>query len=251
MRTMASNGPSRSSSRTPPAQSDRQDQRAFRGAGFKIIAQKRLRLSRAEAGAFYAVHKARPFFNDLCTFMTSGPVVVQVLEAENAVAATATSWAPPIRRSRQRHHPRRLRGNRSRQFVHGSDSLENAMREIASSSRKSRSRVSSGTLSPFDAPALIENPHPEGAEGPVSTDEKLLSASIAQVVVQPPIRHFSGASPTRAIEERQVMPQPVTYLFKSPIKHRTSDLRHPGPPAGDAAILKALNGIGGTFTRAG
>ena len=55
-------------------------------AGLRIIAQKRLWLSRADASAFYAVHKDRPFFGELVDFMTSGPVVVQVLEGENAIA---------------------------------------------------------------------------------------------------------------------------------------------------------------------
>src|SRR5678815_969059 len=54
-------------------------------AGLRIIAQRRLRLTRAQAEAFYAVHKERPFYRTLCEFMTSGPVVVQVLEGENAV----------------------------------------------------------------------------------------------------------------------------------------------------------------------
>src|SRR5258708_288265 len=54
-------------------------------AGLGIVAQRRLKLSRADAEAFYAVHKARPFFDDLCKFMISGPVVAQVLEGENAV----------------------------------------------------------------------------------------------------------------------------------------------------------------------
>src|SRR5580692_11157862 len=58
----------------------------FEGGGLRIIAQKRLQLSRAQAEAFYGVHSARPFFASLCDFMTSGPVVVQVLEGENAVA---------------------------------------------------------------------------------------------------------------------------------------------------------------------
>src|SRR5580658_10345513 len=58
----------------------------FEAGGLRIVAQKRLQLSRAQAEAFYAVHKARPFFDSLCTFMTSGPVVVQALEGENAVA---------------------------------------------------------------------------------------------------------------------------------------------------------------------
>src|SRR5580704_9865044 len=55
-------------------------------AGLRIVAQKRLRLSTEQAEAFYAVHKERPFYRDLVTFMTSGPVVAQVLEGENAVA---------------------------------------------------------------------------------------------------------------------------------------------------------------------
>ncbi|MBI3420407.1 MAG: nucleoside-diphosphate kinase, partial [Proteobacteria bacterium] len=57
----------------------------FQKAGLRIVAQKRLQLSKEQAEAFYAVHKARPFFNDLCSFMTSGPVVGQVLEGEDAV----------------------------------------------------------------------------------------------------------------------------------------------------------------------
>lgn len=55
-------------------------------AGLRIIAQKRIQLSKEQAGGFYAVHKERPFYNDLVEFMTSGPVVVQVLEGENAIA---------------------------------------------------------------------------------------------------------------------------------------------------------------------
>src|SRR5690606_36936819 len=58
----------------------------FESAGLRIVAQKRLRLTKAQAEKFYEVHKERPFFADLVTFMTSGPVVVQVLEGENAVA---------------------------------------------------------------------------------------------------------------------------------------------------------------------
>ena len=103
----------------------------FEEAGFRIIAQKRLRLSRAQAEAFYAVHKARPFFNDLCTFMTSGPVVVQVLEAENAVARnrdimSATDPKKADKGTIRADFAESIEAN----SVHGSDSLENAMREI-------------------------------------------------------------------------------------------------------------------------
>ena len=55
-------------------------------AGLRVIASKRIHMTREQAEGFYAVHKERPFFNDLCSFMTSGPVVVQVLEGENAIA---------------------------------------------------------------------------------------------------------------------------------------------------------------------
>ncbi len=101
-------------------------------AGLRIIAQKRLRLTTAQAEAFYAVHAARPFFRDLVTFMTSGPVVAQVLEGENAVArhreamgATDPAKAAPgtIRKE--------LAESIEANSVHGSDSAENAMGEIA------------------------------------------------------------------------------------------------------------------------
>ena len=104
----------------------------FEEAGFRIIAQKRLRLSCAEAEAFYAVHKARPFFNDLCTFMTSGPVVVQVLEAENAVARNrdimgATDPKKADKGTIRADFAESIEAN----SVHGSDSPDNARSEIA------------------------------------------------------------------------------------------------------------------------
>src|SRR5215469_9288622 len=58
----------------------------FEEKGLRIVAQRRIQMTRTQAEAFYGVHKERPFFNDLCTFMTSGPVVVQVLEGEGAIA---------------------------------------------------------------------------------------------------------------------------------------------------------------------
>lgn len=101
-------------------------------AGLRIIAQKRIQLSQAQAEAFYGVHKARPFFNDLCTFMTSGPVVVQVLEGENAVAKHrdvmgATNPANAAPGTIRKEFAEGIEAN----SVHGSDSLENAANEIA------------------------------------------------------------------------------------------------------------------------
>lgn len=101
-------------------------------AGLRIIAQKRALLTRAQAEGFYAVHKARPFFNDLCTFMTSGPVVLQVLEGENAVARNreimgATNPANAAAGTIRKEFAESIEAN----SVHGSDSLENAKIEIS------------------------------------------------------------------------------------------------------------------------
>ena len=104
----------------------------FEKAGLRIVAQKRLRLSREQAEGFYAVHKERPFFKDLCTFMTSGPVVVQVFEGENAVARNrevmgATNPANAAAGTIRKDFAESIEAN----SVHGSDSLENARQEIA------------------------------------------------------------------------------------------------------------------------
>ena len=96
------------------------------------MAQKRLWMSRQQAESFYGVHKARPFFNDLCTFMTSGPVVVQVLEGENAVAKNreimgATNPTNADAGTIRKDFAESIEAN----SVHGSDSAENAAAEIA------------------------------------------------------------------------------------------------------------------------
>ncbi|HEX8192665.1 MAG TPA: nucleoside-diphosphate kinase [Allosphingosinicella sp.] len=101
-------------------------------AGLRVVASKRIRMTREQAEGFYGVHRDRPFFNDLVTFMTSGPVVVQVLEGEDAVAlnrkvmgATNPEQAEPgtIRKE--------LAESIEANSVHGSDSEENAAIEIA------------------------------------------------------------------------------------------------------------------------
>jgi nucleoside-diphosphate kinase len=104
----------------------------FEEAGLRIVAQKRLHLSEAQAGAFYAVHKERPFYKDLVSFMTSGPVVVQVLEGENAVARNreimgATNPANAAPGTIRKEFAESIQAN----SVHGSDSAENAAIEIA------------------------------------------------------------------------------------------------------------------------
>ncbi|CAA9525144.1 MAG: Nucleoside diphosphate kinase [uncultured Sphingomonadaceae bacterium] len=101
-------------------------------AGLRVVASKRLLLSREQAEGFYSVHSDRPFFNDLVAFMTSGPVVVQVLEGENAVQRNrdvmgATNPANADEGTIRKVHAESIEAN----TVHGSDSEENAATEIA------------------------------------------------------------------------------------------------------------------------
>lgn len=104
----------------------------FEEAGLRIVAQKRLRLTRDQAEKFYEVHRERPFYKDLCSFMTSGPVVVQVLEGENAVQRNrdvmgATNPANAAEGTIRKEFGESVEAN----SVHGSDSPENAVKEIA------------------------------------------------------------------------------------------------------------------------
>ena len=104
----------------------------FEKAGLKIIAQKRLRLTRSMAEKFYEIHKDRPFYNDLVDFMISGPVVVQVLEGNNAVKLNrdvmgATNPEVAEVGTIRKEFAESIEAN----SVHGSDSLENAQKEIS------------------------------------------------------------------------------------------------------------------------
>ena len=104
----------------------------FEKAGLKIIAQKRLQLTRSMAGNFYEIHKDRPFFNDLVDFMISGPVVVQVLEGGNDVKLNrdimgATNPKEAEEGTIRKDFAESIEAN----SVHGSDSLENAKNEIS------------------------------------------------------------------------------------------------------------------------
>ena len=101
-------------------------------AGLRVVASKRIHMTRDQAEGFYAVHKERPFYNDLCDFMTSGPVVVQVLEGENAIARNreimgATNPANAAQGTIRKDFAESIEAN----SVHGSDSPENAAIEIA------------------------------------------------------------------------------------------------------------------------
>ena len=100
-------------------------------AGLRIIAQKRVRITREQAETFYAVHSARPFFGELVSFMISGPVVVQVLEGENAVARNrevmgATNPANAAEGTIRKDFAESIEAN----SVHGSDAPETAKEEI-------------------------------------------------------------------------------------------------------------------------
>ena len=104
----------------------------FENAGLKIIAQKRLQLTRSMAEKFYEIHKDRPFFNDLVDFMISGPVIVQVLEGDNAVKLNrnvmgATNPDDAEEGTIRKEFAQSIEAN----SVHGSDSFQNAQNEIS------------------------------------------------------------------------------------------------------------------------
>jgi nucleoside-diphosphate kinase len=100
-------------------------------AGLRVVASKRIRMTRDQAEGFYGVHRERPFFNDLCTFMTSGPVVVQVLEGENAVARNREIMGATNPEQADEGTIRKLFAESiEANSVHGSDSDENAKIEI-------------------------------------------------------------------------------------------------------------------------
>ena len=104
----------------------------FEDAGLRVVAQRRIHLSREQAESFYGVHRERPFFNDLVAFMTSGPVVVQVLEGEDAIARNreimgATNPADAADGTIRKEFADSIEAN----SVHGSDAPETAAEEIA------------------------------------------------------------------------------------------------------------------------
>jgi len=103
----------------------------FEEQGLKIVAQKRTRLSRLQAREFYAVHKERPFYEELVEYMVSGPVVAQVLEGDNAVAkAREIMGATDPSKAAAGTIRKEFAENIERNSIHGSDSAENAEKEI-------------------------------------------------------------------------------------------------------------------------
>ena len=104
----------------------------FEKAGLRIVAARMMHLSRAEAEGFYAVHRSRPFFKDLVEFMISGPVLVQVLEGENAIAKNRELMgATDPKKADKGTIPADFADSIDANAVHGSDSAENATTEVA------------------------------------------------------------------------------------------------------------------------
>ena len=104
----------------------------FENAGLRIIAQKRLQLTKSMAEKFYEIHKNRPFYNDLVNFMISGPVVVQVLEGDNAVNLNRTLMGATNPQDAEEGTIRKeFAESIEANSVHGSDSFENAQKEIS------------------------------------------------------------------------------------------------------------------------
>lgn len=106
--------------------------RRFEQAGLKVVAARMMRLSQTEAEGFYAVHRERPFFKDLVRFMTSGPVMVQVLEGESAIAKNrAVMGATDPKKADQGTIRADLATSIDENIVHGSDAVDTAAREIS------------------------------------------------------------------------------------------------------------------------
>lgn len=106
--------------------------RRFETAGLRVVGARMLQLTQSQAEGFYAVHKARPFYKDLVSYMLSGPVVVQVLEGENAVAKNRELMGATDPKKADKGTIRAdLASSIEQNVVHGSDSLENANNEIA------------------------------------------------------------------------------------------------------------------------
>jgi nucleoside-diphosphate kinase len=106
--------------------------RRFETAGLRVVGARMLQLTQAQAEGFYAVHKARPFYQDLVKYMVSGPVVVQVLEGENAVLKNRELMGATDPKKADKGTIRAdLASSIEQNVVHGSDSLDNAKNEIA------------------------------------------------------------------------------------------------------------------------
>ena len=104
----------------------------FKNKGFLIIKEKKIQIEKSEAEKFYAIHEAKPFYNDLCAYLSSGPIVVMVLEKENAVLGNRELMGATNPKDAEDGTIRKKYGiSIDKNSVHGSDSIENAKIEIA------------------------------------------------------------------------------------------------------------------------
>ena len=103
----------------------------FKSAGFKILKEKKIQLEKSEAEKFYKVHETKPFYNDLCAYLSSGPIVTMILEKENAILANRELMGATNPKDAEEGTIRKKYGiSIDKNSVHGSDSLENARTEI-------------------------------------------------------------------------------------------------------------------------
>tara|TARA_E500000178_G_scaffold291310_1_gene295117 strand:+ start:611 stop:1021 length:411 start_codon:yes stop_codon:yes gene_type:complete len=103
----------------------------FKSDGFKIIKDKKIQITKSEAESFYKVHQTKPFYNDLCVYLSSGPIVVMILEKENAVISNRKIMGATNPKDAEQGTIRKKYGiSIDKNSVHGSDSLENAKIEI-------------------------------------------------------------------------------------------------------------------------
>ena len=110
---------------------DNEIKEIFKNKGFQIVKEKKIQIEKSEAEKFYNVHQTKPFYNDLCSYLSSGPIVVMVLEKENAVLANRELMGATNPNDAQEGTIRKKYGiSIDKNSVHGSDSLENAKIEI-------------------------------------------------------------------------------------------------------------------------
>ena len=110
---------------------DNEIKEIFKNNGFQIVQEKKIQIEKSEAEKFYKVHETKPFYNDLCAYLSSGPIVVMVLEKENAVLANRELMGATNPNDAQEGTIRKKYGiSIDKNSVHGSDSLENAKIEI-------------------------------------------------------------------------------------------------------------------------
>ena len=110
---------------------DNEIKEMLKGNGFKIVNEKKIQIEKAEAEKFYKVHETKPFYNDLCAYLSSGPIVVMILEKENAVKANRDLMGSTNPKDAEEGTIRKKYGiSIDKNSVHGSDSIENAKIEI-------------------------------------------------------------------------------------------------------------------------